>query len=55
MAPVTTMTGQLLYELRRAGYDSPLVSYVEEQAVGVDVLKARVHLTVTHAFISVFL
>jgi len=52
MASVTT--GQLLYELQQVCYHSPLVDYVEEQMIDVDILKVRVHLTVARTFISVF-
>lgn len=52
MASVTTT--QLLYEVHSVSHRSPLVRYVEERVLDIDVLHVRIHLLLADTFINAF-
>lgn len=54
MASIGISPLQRLVEVQQACYTSPIVSYVEEVLVDVDLLKVRVYLTEGELFIEVF-
>lgn len=54
MAALSASPLQRLAEVQQACYTSPLVSYVEEVLVDIDILKVRVYLAPGEMFIDVF-